>query len=95
VDSEELSVEVNKEELDVMNKSDRPVHYFAVDREEAAQINWTPGTNAETKIEAGQSSELPFTDIYGFEQGNEVILYYWPINNAKIGEIQDIVVKTE
>lgn len=95
VDSEELSVEANKEELDIMNKGNRPIHYFAVDREVAARINWAPGTNAETKIEAGQSKQIPFADIYGFKQSNGVILYYWPINNDKIGEIQNIVVNTE
>lgn len=95
-ESEAVEGRVSKNALYVYNKSGRAIAYFAVEREEAALIDWvrTPANGGENTIEAGTTKRILLRDVYGYERGDEILFYYWASANHE-SELYHFIIKTD
>lgn len=93
--TDEVSAEVKDNGILVSNKTNKPVYYFAVEAETAAVINWAPVSRDENKIESGSNKFIPFSDIYGFEEGDEILFYYWQTDDPSPNDIQNLLIDTD
>jgi hypothetical protein len=72
--SPELEVRTTENGLNITNKIDTAVHYFAVEREFASQINWVAISAPENEVSPDQLRVVEYGDIGGFAKGKEVLL---------------------
>ncbi|NIR47313.1 hypothetical protein GWO43_02410 [candidate division KSB1 bacterium] len=93
--SEEIEGKVSKNKLTISNKIDKPNYYFVVERESAVHINWAPISNDENKINPQQNKQLDLNDVYGFQDGKQIIIYYWSVVDPDAQAIKNIVVDTK
>ena len=87
--------------LRVMNRSDRPIYYFVVERESAASVDWRPCTQAETcpAVAPGAQAVVSFDRIVGYEPGEREAIFYWwhlvhaPQDAFAVDSIRAIIVR--
>ncbi|NIS22906.1 hypothetical protein GWN42_09385 [candidate division KSB1 bacterium] len=58
-------------------------------------INWAPISNDENKINPQQNKQLDLNDVYGFQDGKQIIIYYWSVVDPDAQAIKNIVVDTK
>lgn len=67
--------------LHVRNVSGRPLHYLIHERGELALILWgkcTPADEGCPVLPAGESLEIPYEQIGGYDPGDkEAVIYWW------------------
>ncbi len=87
--SDEIQGNVSKNKLTIINKIDNPIYYTVFERETAAHINWAPISNDENKINPQQNKQIDLNGVYGFQEGKQIIIYYWSAANPDIGLVGD------
>ena len=93
-ESKEIDVTVSKNRLVIFNKIYKPIYHFVVERETAALINWAPISDDKNKISPVQSVEIYLNDVLGYQDGMQIIIYYWSVTNPETETIKSIVVDT-
>jgi hypothetical protein len=71
--------------LTLVNRTDQPVFYFAVETESATLIDWAicvdpaPGSRC-SRVPPNESVTIPYAEIYGYEPGDtRATVYHWHI----------------
>lgn len=78
----------------IENGSTSSIYYFAVEQGTSEVINWAPHSSNENKVESFSNLVLDENDIYGFENGKTVIIYYWSVKDPSLDQIESLAVKT-
>lgn len=81
--------------MEVKNFLSRSIYYFAVERDLAARINWAPISTEENEIKPNQQKKILFEDISGYEEGKQIIFYYWTGKGTGTKSIESFVIDTE
>jgi len=78
----------------IENGTTSSIYYFAVEQGVSEVINWAPHSSEDNKVKRFSSLSLDNNDVYGFEEGKKVIIYYWSVKDPKLEQIKGIVVNT-
>ncbi len=85
LNTDDVIVSVESEELTIQNYFTYSIYYFAVDAGTAAYIQWAAISTDENRVKSRSTKRIPVDQIYGFEPGKDIIVYYWsekePSNN--------------
>lgn len=93
-ESNEIAVVVSKKDLTIINKLKKPIYYFAFSPLAGADRDWTPYSSDENKINPRQNKKLNLNDISRYEEGKQIIIYYWSAIEPASSSIKNLVVKT-
>ncbi len=73
----EVQADLGRDYLTITNGSPQTIHYAVFERVTLASINWSPGSSGENRIDIDQSEQIHKSEIFGYEEGDEVVVYYW------------------
>lgn len=92
INDDEIVFFVLDNSIKVKNRLSRPIYYFAVERDLAARINWAPISRDENEIKPKQQKKILFEDIFGYEEGKQIIFYYWTGKGTGTKSIKSFVI---
>lgn len=77
LNTEDIVVSVESEELTIRNNFNHSIYYFAVEAGTAAYIQWAPISSDENRIKSQSTKRIPLDEIHAYEPHDEIIIYYW------------------
>lgn len=94
-DPGEVETEITEsEELKISNHLERSIYYAVIERDMAAVANLALTSDEENEIKSQEHKIIPLKDIYGYEAGKEVLLYYWTATDPTTEDVQSKVIDT-
>jgi len=75
---ENVSISTLPPNLEIVNDSNRPIFYIAIEENVAARINLAnPCDDYNPNLEAKSKATVPYEDIYGFESDSKNVWVMW------------------
>ena len=93
-----LDVNVLPDALELVNQSQSPVYYFAVEKGTLAALSWAPCTDPATceDVGVGVHKVVPYSEITGYHAGStEAVVYHWRLVSGNNGLQPDSIRATE
>jgi len=74
-----LALRVQADALEIHNRTERAVYYFAVDSEMVALINWVPCSDPDAcaRVTARSRSTIPASAVLRWGSSPQVTVYWW------------------
>ena len=94
-ESDEVHGQVTDTELRIYNKTQGPIWFVAIEQEMRATSEFVFLSNEENKIESGEGKSFSLDIVFGYERGDEIILYYWDTVDPESEDIKSIVIDTD
>ena len=83
-DGESIIISASDGESIIVNQTGKTIHYWVVDRNVLASINFTliRCPDSPDRLKPSQQAVLKIEEIYGYEPGNEIVLFWWTPGRA-------------
>ena len=85
LNTNDVIVSVEGEDLTIQNNFNHSIYYFTVEAGTAASIQWAAISTNENRVKSRSTKRITLDQIYRYEPGAEIIVYYWsekePSNN--------------
>ena len=94
VNTEEVSVLKQGEQMEVLNRLDESIYYFAVEQGTLATILWAPISREENEIKGKSTKELSYSEVFGYEPGGTIILHYWTGDDPDSEDVRNVIIET-
>lgn len=92
---EDVRASAANDVLTIENRSDEPVYYFLVERNQVAAVSWEPCARPDDpegcpRIPAGGQVQLPYSEVIGYAPGQEdakARIYWWHLVEAGVNRM--------
>lgn len=73
-----VEVQAVSPNLEITNKTDTPVFFYAIENKTAARIRLAdPCTDFQPNLSANATIKLPYEDIMGYDEEAELVYFLW------------------
>jgi hypothetical protein len=88
--SERVRVALERWYLTIENRRDATIYFFAIDRGEAALIDWLACTDPPhcRAVRVRSTRIVPHDSIYGWKGKGEVLVYWWELEPTGTGNFR-------
>lgn len=83
-----VSIRVSESGIFITNGTNETIHYFVIEKNEAALIRWIPVCNPNNEIEISSTKEISYSNIPGYFNKCEVLFYWWNCEQINSGEMK-------
>lgn len=80
------------DEIVLVNKTRETIYYAAFEQGVLARILWAPASRDENRLNSGAAKPVRLDEIYEFEPGENLVLYWWTNNQNKLAHFSVMVV---
>lgn len=95
VKTDEVSILKQSEQMKVLNRLDVSIYYFVVEPSMLETILWAPVSREGNEIKAKSTKEFKYSEVFGYEEGDTIILHYWIGEDPDFEDVKKITIDTE